>query len=181
METTTTGPAPNKFPFNDAIQRDVLGMLLYDQEFTLKEAQEIKPEHFRLQVDQDLARIILKFCAKYGRRPSNDELLESICRLIETSRIPLPPEIYLEEEYPKIALMEGKDFAYVRDQIRPWIRHESLRVELSKQIHLWDKGDDEAVLNSMKETTVSVGTSTGDLNVLDLADVERKEIEWFWH
>lgn len=172
-------------PFTRDIQLHIVAMMLYDQSLTLADAQKIEPEMFELQVHQDYARMILDHWKKYQHRPNADELLDSICRLIETSKIPLPPEIYADEEYARICLLENHDFAYVRDQLEPWLLYQGMSKAIVQSINqLMRTKNIRADIQDIVTKVTAAGQEPGGGRkavLLHGVDVVPEDIEWLWH
>ena len=138
-------------------------------------------EYFENPVLADSVKLILKFYERYQRRPTEDEFLQEITTFLENSKVPKPPDVYLEQV--EDILLNGctSDFAYVRDQVAKFARYQATKNAILRSIGFLQKDQDYDAIKAEMDSAVSVGTSAGDLDVVDLADVERKEIEWFWH
>ena len=183
METTTeTRQAPNyDGEFSDDIKRQIVAMLIYDDEAWPAAGNMVKPEYFENPVLADSVKLILKFYERYQRRPTEDEFLQEITTFLENSKVPKPPEVYMEQVEDILTKGCTSDFAYVRDQVAKFARYQATKNAILKSIGFLQKDQDYDAIKAEMDSAVSVGTSAGDLDVVDLADVERKEIEWFWH
>ena len=186
MEATTeTKQAPNgptyDSEYSEDIKRQFVAMLLFDEESWPAAGSMVKPEYFENPVLADSVKLILKFHERYQRRPTEDEFLQEITTFLENSKVPKPPEVYMEQV--EDILLKGctSDFAYVRDQVAKFARYQATKAAILKSIGLLQKDQDYDAIKAEMDSAVSVGTSAGDLDVVDLANVERKEIEWLWH
>jgi putative DNA primase/helicase len=184
---TTSAPDAASYTqdFTEEIQQRIVAMMIYDQEAFLKVKDIIKPEYFESPVLADLVRIILAYHKEYSQRIDIDELTQELDVHLDQSKRPLPREVYTEQ-FIKILLdgaeqYGGKGFKYVLDQVVAWSQYQLVKIAILESINLLQKKRDyNGILEKIKEA-VAVGMTAGDLDVVDLADVERKEVEWFWH
>ena len=184
MDTTTeTKPNGPTFDseYSEDIKRQIVAMLLYDEQAWPALGSAIKPDYFESTVLVDCVHLIQKFYERYQRRPSEDEFLQELTTFLETSKIPKPPEVYMEQAADIMSKGCVADFAYVRDQVAKFVRFQATKGAIIKSIDYLRNGQDYDAIKAEIDSAVSIGTSAGDLDVVDLADVERKEIEWFWH
>jgi hypothetical protein len=186
MDTSTeTKQAPNgptyDNEFSEDIKRQIVAMLLFDEEAWPAAGSMVKPEYFENLVLADSVKLILRFHERYQRRPTEDEFLQEIMTLLEHSKIPKPSKPYLEQIEDILKKGCSSDFAYIRDQVAKFARFQTTKGAIIKSIDHLRRGQDYDAIKAEIDSAVSVGTSAGDLDVVDLADVERKEIEWFWH
>lgn len=179
-----TKQAPNGQTFDgeysEDIKQQIVAMLIYDEAAWPALGPTVKPEYFENPVLADSVRLIQKFYARYQRRPSEDEYLQELTTFLENSKVPKPPEVYMEQAEDILTKGCTHDYAYVRDQVAEFTRFQATKGALLKSINYLKVQDYDAIKAEI-DSAVSIGTSSGDLDVVDLADVERKEIEWFWH
>jgi len=185
METTAeTKQAPNTptldKEFTEDIQRHIVAMLIYDQEITPELAQKIRPEYFENPVLSDSVNLIVKFYERYERRPTIDEFIQGVTTMLDSSKVPKPPEVYWEQIDEMLTKGYNVDFAFIRDELDAWIRYQTVKNAFLKGIGLLQKKRDYEGIKTVMNEALSVGTAAGDLDVVDLADVERKEVRWFW-
>ena len=186
MDTSTetkqapSGPTYDSI-FSEDIKRQIVAMLLFDKEAWPAAGRMVKPEYFENHVLSDSVRLISKFYERYQRRPSEDEFLQELTTFLENSKVPKPPEVYMEQVEDILTKGYTSDFAYVRDQVAEFARYQATKNAILKSIGHLQKGQDFDAIKAEINSAVSIGTSAGDLDVVDLADVERKEVEWFWH
>jgi putative DNA primase/helicase len=167
--------------YSEDIKRQIVAMLIYDEAAWPALGPTVKPEFFENPVLADSVRLIQKFYERYQRRPSEDEFLQEITTFLENSKVPKPPEVYLEQVTDIMAKGFAPDFAYVRDEVAKFARFQATKGAFLKGIDHLRTDRDYVAIKAEIDSAISIGTSAGDLDVLDLADVERKEIEWFWH
>jgi len=189
METTAekTPEVPTyTADFTEEIQRRIVEMMIYDQEAFVKVKDIIKPEYFENPVLADLVRIMLKYHEKYGHGIDIDELTQELDVHLDTSKKPLPREVYQEQF---VELMEegakesvecgGKGFQYILDQVTSWAQYELAKTAILKSIDLLRKKNYEGIAKTINEATSGAALSTG-LEIIDLANVEPDEPDWFW-
>jgi len=185
MDTSTetkqapSGPTYDSI-FSEDIKRQIVAMLLFDKEAWPAAGRMVKPEYFENHVLSDSVRLISKFYERYQRRPSEDEFLQELTTFLENSKVPKPPEVYMEQVEDILTKGYTSDFAYVRDQVAEFARYQATKNAILKSIGHLQKGQDFDAIKAEINSAVSIGTSAGDLDVVDLADVERKEVRWFW-
>jgi hypothetical protein len=186
MDTSTETKQAPKAPtydgeYSEDIKRQIVAMLLYDEEAWPALGPTVKPEYFDSTVLDDSVRLIQEFYKRYQRRPTEDEFLQELTSFLENSRVPKPAEVYMEQVAEIMAKGCTADFAYIRDQVAEFARFQAMKNAIIKGVSHLQKDRDYDAIKAEIDSAVSVGTSTGDLDVLDLEEVERKEIEWFWH
>ena len=183
METTAetkSVPKTTTFGFSEETQRRIVAMLLFDQAAWPEAGELIKPEHFENHTLTDSVKLIKDFYAKYKRPPTPDEFMEEFVLFLETTKRILPPEAYLE--YAENLLREelNPDFSYVRDRVIEFVKRQAIKNAVLASINILQKEQDVNGIKALIDEATSIGPSSSELDVVDLADVERKEVRWFW-
>lgn len=175
--------------FTEEIQQRIVEMLFYDHEAFLKVNDIIKPEYFESPVLADLTKIILDYHDKYPEKFIDiEELTQELDVHLDTSKKPLPREVY-QEQFVKL-LTEGasqsveyggKGFQYVLDQVISWSQYQSVKMAILKSIDLLQKKKDyPGILREIKDAVEGAGGCRKAV-ILNGSDVVLEDIEWLWH
>ncbi|MEN6560952.1 MAG: AAA family ATPase [Acidobacteriota bacterium] len=195
MEATTeTKSKKATYGLPENMERQVIAWMIFFPEAWPEIVSIVKPEYFDLKAYQDLVQILLEFYERYKKPPEIETLFQELDTFLDYAltnirRPPDHPDANLEGDIRKIIkdhlwaiIDEGlsPDFEYVRDRAIEFARQRGMREAIIKSVDLLKKEDYDGILKEWKEAA-SFSPQEGGLDIVDLADVERKEIEWFWH
>ena len=173
-------PSTNKFGFDPEVQAKVVALLLIDP-YSLGDClKTMKPELFDNPIDQRIAGIILKYLADY-ERPITVEILDA-----EFQKLLLEPRLPADEYSRRYAhildQVSEEGLAYAKDQARDWLVYQAYRTTIIASVDAVKARDfdkiDQLVAKAQEIRFGSIGES--GLEVVNLADVEDRDPEWFW-
>jgi putative DNA primase/helicase len=175
-----------KFEFNQDLQKKIVAMMLFDNEFLNSHREQIEPNYFDNPILKDLSKVVIDFHGKYGRIPSLDEFLQELDSLITEKK--KRQRDYPFEECLSVAteiMNVGKkgSFDYVRDKVGDFARQQvAKRVILSVDEKRLDERDYlEDIAYKLKEAAMAgSGDEPVGLKTINCGDVEPENITWLW-
>jgi len=173
-------PATDKFGFDPEVQAMVVALLFINPHSLGDCLGTMRPEYFDNPIDQRIAGIILKYLADY-EQPITVEILEAeFQKLLAEPR--LPAEEYGRRYFHILGQVNPEGLAYAKDQARNWLIQQAYMRAIIASVdpvktREFDKID-QLFAKAQEIRFGSIGES--GLEVVNLADVEDKEPEWFW-
>jgi len=179
-ETAPDTSSRPEYNYPSAFQQRILAMMVFDgPNFQLYE-RTIKPEYFENQVFRDIAEIIVDFYHSYSRPPQPDELLQKIGELL-ASNPNRPENEYFSEHRQICAIGPGEKFDCARDEVEAFAKYEAMRNALIEGAGILKEEKDYGPIKKLVEKALEVSANGNSLEVISLAERERKSATWFWH
>ncbi len=174
------------FGFEPEVQAKIVALLLVDP-FSLGDClKTMQWAFFDNPIDRAVAGIILKYIDEYGEKIPPDILDAEFQKTLKLSReAQLLKEEYQTRYISILTLADSKEgLDYARDEAQRWLVHQVYKMMLTASVDIFkakDKDYSEIDKLLAKAQEIRFG-STGEsgLDVINLADVEDKDPEWFW-
>jgi putative DNA primase/helicase len=172
------------YRFDEGFQRRIAALLIAYPPCWPAAQELARPDYFDSTTLSDLVRIVQAYYAKYKRPPSLDDLwtqLVEFLKPIEHDRIRWTIYTDLYANLAELILDETQNWAFVHDKMVAEAQYQAHKNAIIKSVDLLkDHQDYEGIEKAFQEArAVGEGGPCG-LDIVDLADVERKEVRWFW-
>lgn len=173
-------PIGDTFGFDQEVQAKVVALLLVDP-YSLGDClKTMRSEYFDNPIYQRIAGIILKYLNEYEQPIPVDILDAEFQKLLREPR--LPTEEYKSRYDHILDQVKEEGLAYARDQVRDWLICQAYKMTILGSVDAvkareFDKID-QLFAKAQEIRFGSIGES--GLDVINLADVEDKDPEWFW-
>ena len=173
-------PSSDKFGFDPDVQAKVVALLLVEPYSIGDCLKTMRPEHFVNPIDQSIAGIILKYLNEYEQPIPVDILDAEFQKLLREPR--LPTEEYKSRYDHILDQVKEEGLAYARDEARNWLICQAYKMTIIGSVDAvkareFDKID-QLFAKAQEIRFGSIGES--GLDVVNLADVEDRDPEWFW-
>ena len=124
-----------KFEFNQDVQKKIVAMVLFDNEFLKSHREQIEPNYFDNPILKDLSKVVIDFHGKYGRNPSLDEFVQELDSLItekKKRKRDYPFEECLSVAMEIMNVGKKANFEYIRDKVGEFVRYQEAKRILLK-------------------------------------------------
>jgi hypothetical protein len=173
-------PSTDEFGFNLEVRAKVVALLFIDP-YSLGDClKTMRPEFFDNPIDQRIAGIMLKYLAEYGQPITVDILDGEFQKLLREPRV--PAEEYSRRYTHILDQVSEEGLAYAKDQARDWLIYQAYKATIIASVDAVKAKDfdkiDQLYAKAQEIRFGSIGES--GLEVVNLADVEDRDPEWFW-
>jgi len=162
-----------KYDFSEAIQKRIVGLLLYDAASVVENIEIILPEYFENRILRDFVTIIRGFYSKYKRVPKWDEFIEEINQLLE-SNPKLPQNEYWKRLEEVAATVEEDEFEYVKDKVLDFARYQAVKQAIQESVHLIQRKKDYSTVLTKVRDAVMIGEKHTDLGTFYYENLEQR-------
>lgn len=174
-----------RYEFSIEFEGKIISMLLMEPDKQIEIFELLRTEYFENPFDKVFIKLIIMFVERYKRPIQLDEFVEEIERFLKDPQLEFYQDDYLVRLNDLLNETELKtDYSYIWNNLTDFCRFESMKNTIINSAgKLKQLGIDEA-LNYM-EPAISKIKQIGHkklnrLDVVNLSEVERKSIEWFW-